>query len=151
MANGQSSYNRGASVLVVEDDSNDRELLSLQLRRGGLGDHVEFIGNGQEAWEFLKELALTNQAGQLIPMFLDLHLPGMSGTALLRRLRQDEKYRQLPVIVMSSALDPEVMEECRQLNVSHYISKPVTFASFSKAVADAFDSRMIGVASPHHV
>jgi CheY-like chemotaxis protein len=138
MTKSLADYNRSASVLVVEDSSEDRDLLARQLRRGGLGDHVEFIGDGPGAWEYLTQSGV-QQPGQIIALFLDLNLPGMSGLELLRRLRKDERYTDLPVIVMTSSNDPDDLDECQKLNVAHYISKPVTFASFSRAVATAFD------------
>jgi CheY-like chemotaxis protein len=53
-------------------------------------------------------------------------------------LRAQDDLQKLPVIVMTSSNDPKDLEECRRLKVTSYVSKPVTFTSFSKAVADVF-------------
>ncbi|MGH9592722.1 MAG: response regulator [Bryobacteraceae bacterium] len=125
-------------VLVVEDNDDDRELLLRQLRKTGMDGHVKFIFNGQEALDFLTRPRAVSLTEDLIAIFLDLKLPSLGGLELLRRLRQREEFQTLPVIVMTSSNDPKDLEECHRLQVTNYVSKPVTFTSFSKAVADVF-------------
>jgi CheY-like chemotaxis protein len=124
-------------VLVIEDNPDDRELLMRQLRKSGLGDHVKFISDGTEALDFLTGPEAP-QPEDLVVILLDLRLPSLSGLELLRRLRSRPQFQSLPVTVMTSSNDPKDLEECRRLNVVHYVNKPVTFDSFSKAVADVF-------------
>jgi two-component system response regulator len=125
-------------VLVVEDNPDDRELLLRQLRKSGMDNHVKFISNGQEALEFLTRPRNISLAEDLIAIFLDLKLPSLSGLELLRRLRVRDELQDIPIIVMTSSNDPNDLDECRRLKVTNYVSKPVTFTSFSKAVADVF-------------
>ena len=131
-------------VLVVEDNADDRELLLRQLRKSGMDTHVKFISNGQEALDFLSRPGEAFLADELIAIFLDLRLPSLSGIELLRRLRRQEHLQDVPVIVMTSSNDPNDLEECRRLKVTNYVSKPVTFTSFSKAVADVFHLPRMG-------
>jgi CheY-like chemotaxis protein len=138
MLRPKSHGEKGVRVLVIEDSAEDRELLWRQLRQGGLDHHVKFMASGKDAWEFLAGPDAEALAGQLIAVFLDLKLPGMDGVELLRRLRNREEYAELPVIVMTSSTDPRDWEECQRLKVVDCVAKPVSFASFSKAVADAF-------------
>lgn len=123
-------------VLVVEDNADDRELLLRQLRKTGMADQVKFISDGKEALQYL---TVPNPAtvDELVAIFLDLNLPSLSGLDLLRTLRERDSLNT-PVIVMTSSNDPRDLEECRRLKVTQYVSKPVTFTSFSKAVADIF-------------
>lgn len=125
-------------VLVVEDNPDDRELLLRQLRKTGMADHVKFISDGREALNFLTVPDPLPVGDQLIAIFLDLNLPSLNGLDLLRALRNGERFQRTPVIVMTSSNDPRDLEECRRLHVTNYVSKPVTFTSFSKAVADVF-------------
>jgi len=125
-------------VLVIEDNPDDRELLLRQLRKSGMDTHVKFISNGQEALDFLTQPRPVSLAEELIAIFLDLKLPGLGGLELLRRLRNRAGLDDIPVIVMTSSNNPDDLEECRRLKVTNYVSKPVTFTSFSKAVADVF-------------
>jgi two-component system response regulator len=125
-------------VLVVEDNADDRELLLRQLRKTGMADQVKFISDGKEALVYLTEPGAQSAEDELIAIFLDLNLPSVSGLDLLRKLRQSDGSPDTPVIVMTSSNDPHDLEECRRLHVTQYVSKPVTFTSFSKAVADVF-------------
>jgi CheY-like chemotaxis protein len=125
-------------VLVIEDNADDRELLQRQLRKSGMDSHVKFISDGQEALGFLTGPDATSLANTLIAILLDLKLPNLSGLELLRHMRARTELTAIPVIVMTSSNDPKDLEECRKLNVLNYVSKPVTFTTFSKAVADVF-------------
>jgi CheY-like chemotaxis protein len=124
-------------VLVIEDNADDQELLMRQLRKTGLEDHVKFISDGKEALDFLTG-ARAPEPADLVVILLDLRLPSLSGLELLRRLRSRPEFQSVPVTVMTSSNDPRDLEECRRLNVAHYVNKPVTFTSFAKAVADVF-------------
>lgn len=124
-------------VLVVEDNPDDRELLLRQLTKAGMADHVKFICDGKEALRFLT-IPDPSTSENLIAIFLDLHLPSLNGLDLLRALREENRFETTPVIVMTSSNDPRDLQECRRLKVTQYVSKPVTFDTFSKAVADVF-------------
>jgi len=125
-------------VLVIEDNPDDRELLLYQLRKSGMDNHVKFISDGQEALDFLIRPEAPTLVSELIAIFLDLKLPSLGGLDLLRHLRTQNNFQNIPIIVMTSSNDPKDMEECHRLKVTDYVSKPVTFTSFSKAVADVF-------------
>jgi two-component system response regulator len=131
-------------VLVIEDNADDRELLLRQLKKSGMESHVKFIDNGKEALDFLMHPRNPGLVQALIAIFLDLKLPSMGGLELLRHLRANDRYENLPVIVMTSSNDPKDMEECRRLKVTSYVAKPVSFTTFSKAVADVFHLPKLG-------
>ena len=124
-------------VLVIEDNPDDRDLLLRQLRKSGMDAHVKFISDGKEALDFLMGPEAPLPAN-LIAILLDLRLPSLSGLEVLRQLRTREEFQSVPVTVMTSSNDPNDLAECRRLKVVNYVNKPVTFTSFSKAVADVF-------------
>ncbi len=121
-------------VLVVEDDEDDRELLTRQLRKSGTDSHVKFIPDGKEALDFLSHLPPPKPFCDLIAIFLDLRLPSMGGMEILRRIKKMRRAANIPVIIMTGALDPKDFEECQRLHVAAYVMKPVTFESFSRAI-----------------
>lgn len=121
-------------VLVIEDDADDRALLTRQLRKGGIDSHVKFIEDGKEALDFLVDLPPPTPFCDLIAIFLDLKLPSMTGLEMLRRIKKIPRIQNIPVIVMTSSLDPKDFEECQRLKVSAFVPKPVTFETFSKAI-----------------
>jgi len=121
-------------VVVVEDDENDRELLTRQLKKAGIDSHVKFLADGAEALDFLAKLPPPQPYMNLLAIFLDLNLPGMPGIELLREIRRLPRIDQTPVIIMTGSLDPRDFEACRELKVAAFIPKPVTFDAFSKAI-----------------
>jgi CheY-like chemotaxis protein len=121
-------------VIVVEDDEADRDLLLRQLRKSGIDSHVKFFSDGKTAFDFLSDMPRQMPFHDLIAIFLDLKLPGMSGVELLGKVRKLPRVAHIPVIVMTSSLDPRDFEACQALKVTAFVPKPVTFEAFSKAV-----------------
>jgi two-component system response regulator len=122
-------------VVVVEDNLDDRDLLVRQLRKSKIDDHVKFLTDGREALDFFSHLPPAQPFMDLIAIFLDLKLPGIGGVELLRAIRALPRVQNVPVIVMTSSLNPKDFEECQALRVAAFVPKPVTFPSFSKAIA----------------
>lgn len=120
-------------ILVVEDDPIDQELLLHHARKSKMADNVVFVPDALQALEFVQTSQGSSKI-QLIAIFLDLHLPLMSGIELLRRIRTMPNMKDLPVIVMTSSTDPREEEECNKLNVSNYLHKSIT-SDFTKAFA----------------
>ena len=125
--------NNGTRILVVEDDQDDSFLLTRQLAKAQIDDHVTVIGNGREAWEFL-----LNSTRLPIAIFLDLKLPELSGLELLERVRREPRLESLPVIVMTGSIDPNDLDRCFQLGVTAYLPKPIELRAFIKTVAHLF-------------
>lgn len=121
-------------VVVVEDDEDDRLLLTRQLKKSKIDSHVKFFADGKEALDFLSNLPRQLPFNELIAIFLDLKLPGLSGIELLRKIRKLPRLENIPVIIMTSSLDPRDFEACRDLKVRAFVPKPITFESFSKAI-----------------
>jgi CheY-like chemotaxis protein len=121
------------TILVVEDDANDSLLLVRQLERAQIDDNVTVVSRGEEALDFLKS------AGTLpLAVFLDLKLPGMSGLEVLAKIRQDEQTRNVPVIVMTGAVNPDSESACNRLGVTAYLVKPIGITTFIKTVSHLF-------------
>ena len=121
-------------VVIVEDDENDRELLTRQLRKNKIDQHVRFFSDGKTALKFLSNLPPPAPFCDLIAIFLDLKLPGLSGLKLLREVRQMPRIKNTPVVIMTSSINPKDFEECQGLKVAAFIPKPVTFEVFSQAI-----------------
>ena len=126
-------------ILMIEDNPDDEALLMRQLKKAELEKHVKVIHDGGKALDYLTDERF--RCEDLAAIFLDLKLPTISGLKILETLRADDRLRDLPVIVMTSSNIPEELERCRELGVSCYVSKPLTFSSFAKAFADTFHAR----------
>lgn len=132
-------------VLVVEDNPDDSVLLLRQLRKIQFSNCIKIIPDGLEAWTLL---CSEDVSMDLIAIFLDLELPSLDGMELLRRIRANALLKHVPVFIMTSTNDPANLNECSRLGVEAYISKPITYSVFAKAMANLFHTPQTGVPSP---
>ena len=137
--NGADANDKPVRVLVVEDNRDDSDLLVRQLQKNNFDGHVRVISDGKEA---LNLLLMEGFHLNLVAIFLDLKIPSLSGTKLLAQIRSRPGLGKIPIYVMTSSNDPEVLKECSRLGIDGFIAKPVTYLAFAKAVADLFHARV---------
>jgi CheY-like chemotaxis protein len=125
-------------ILIVEDNPHDAELLQRQLKRASLDEHVLHLSDPREAVSLLRGPKRPQLLKTLLAIFLDVHLPYMSGIELLEIIRTMEGMADFPVVVMTSSPHPDTVEACKRLNVAGFVEKPVTFKDFSRIVAVFF-------------
>lgn len=124
-------------VLLVEDTPEDAEMTMRTLRKHNLANNLVWVKNGVEAVDFLfatGEFVNRNVADVPRVVLLDLRLPKLSGLDVLRRLKEDERTRAIPVVVLTSSTEESDMKECYRLGVNSFVSKPVEFDAFMKVV-----------------
>ena len=131
--------NTARRILIIEDNPNDEELLLRELRKAGLEQHVHVIHDGGTALDYLTNGRF--ECEDLAAIFLDLRLPILSGLTILEAIRSDRRLEKVTVIVMTGSTSPEDLQKCRELGVSCYVQKPLTFSSFAKAFADTFHAQ----------
>ena len=112
-------------ILLVDDDAEDREIIRDAL--GDLGYHsvLHFEENGEKALSFL-ETAYSNGTFPSM-VILDLNMPRMNGTQTLRRLKNDPRFSNIPVIIYSTSLNNIERDECLALGAHSYVIKPVSY------------------------
>jgi two-component system response regulator len=121
-------------ILLVEDNPDDLELAQIALRESGFQDDTRVARDGQEALDILCGSPCDPTAGCPDVVLLDLKLPRVNGFDVLRRLRQDERTRYLPVVVMSSSREEQDLVESYRLGANSYIQKSLDFPRFIEAV-----------------
>src|SRR5271170_2848894 len=115
-------------ILIVEDDENDSLLLTRQLTKAQIDDHVTVIANGEDAFDFL----LTTPHLP-IAVFHDLRLEGgINGLELLEKIRSETRLKDVPVIIMTGSDNAKDMETGERLGVTAYLLKPVAITTFIK-------------------
>lgn len=125
-------------VLLVEDDPNDEALTRRALARAGVQAELVVARDGREALDYLHATgahAGRDPGPQPRLVLLDLKLPRVDGLEVLRRLRSEETTRLLPVVVLTSSLDPRDVQQCYLLGANAYVRKPVDFGEFAEVVA----------------
>jgi two-component system alkaline phosphatase synthesis response regulator PhoP len=103
------------SVLVIEDDRAISELLEFNLQREGFTVQVEGRGDAglEQALETMPDLIL-----------LDLMLPGMNGLEICRRLKQNSKTREIPIVMLTAKDEEADIIAGLELGADDYITKP---------------------------
>jgi CheY-like chemotaxis protein len=125
-------------VLLVEDNPTDAELCIRALKSHNLANRLMWVKDGAEALDFIFARGkYTDRANATNPhvILLDLRLPKVDGTEVLRSLKSDEATRSIPVVVLTSSKEDRDIAESYKLGVNSYISKPVEFDEFSETVA----------------
>jgi two-component system, response regulator len=124
--------------MLVEDDRDQVVLAMRALRKHGIVaevDEVVVSGSGEETIDYLLGEGSRGEWDTVVmPEFvlLDVHLPGMNGLEVLKRLRDDERTHLLPVILFSSSKEHVV--EGYELGANSYVTKPANFERFSEAM-----------------
>jgi len=106
---------RKERILIVDDDNANRQLISIILKLDGY--ELETASDGREAL-----LKLKDQTYDL--MLLDLMMPVLDGYQVLKMLRSDEQYKDLPVIIITAVSKRESVAHCIQLGANDYLLKP---------------------------
>ena len=128
--------NNTPRVLIIEDKPDADRLVLHELLNRSHGEKVELITDGQEGWNRLSDPEA--DAPDYIGVMLDLNLTSLSGLEVLRRIRAHPRLRHLFVVVMTDGTSDEDLARCIDLGVTSFVKKPITLASFTKAIADAF-------------
>ena len=124
-------------ILLVDDDPNDVELTLRAFRSNPLGNKIVVARDGLEALDYLRgtgAYAGRDPADQPQVVLLDLNLPGIDGLEVLRRIRADERFRRLPVVILTSSNEDSDKLAGYGLGANSYVRKPVDFRQFSEAV-----------------
>lgn len=112
-------------ILLADDDKEDRFIMADTFGEIGLSDIIHFVENGEKVLTFLDEIADDDQLPSLI--ILDLNMPRMNGTQTLKALKDNYRYKDIPVIIFSTSVNAIEMQECMEIGASSYVTKPVTY------------------------
>ena len=126
-------------ILLVEDNPYDAELTLRALRNKGLSDKMFTCPDGVEALDFLFGNGIyagRNLAERPKVIFLDLKLPRVNGLEVLQRIKNDERTRTIPVVILTSSQEEMDIARSYDLGVNSYMVKPVDFDQFFQVVEE---------------
>jgi CheY-like chemotaxis protein len=124
-------------ILLVEDSQDDIDLTLRALRLSKVANEVVVVRDGAEALDFLFSRGQyeNRQPGNLPQLILlDINLPKLSGLEVLKRLRQHDLTRLLPVVMLTTSRQDRDVIQSYQLGANSYVQKPVSFNEFTEAV-----------------
>ncbi|WP_333819914.1 response regulator [Ohtaekwangia sp.] len=124
-------------ILLVEDNPDDAELTIYALKQSD--KHINFLhlNDGVDALDFVfakKNYENKRIQNDLKLVLLDLKLPKIDGLEILQRIRNDERTRSLPVVILTSSREKKDICTAYNLGVNSYVVKPVEFEFYVQVV-----------------
>jgi two-component system response regulator len=122
-------------VLLAEDNPNDIELTKLAFQRNNILNDIHVVEDGEQALNFFfEENEIIENHGFPSLVLLDIKMPKISGLEVLEKLRNHDKTKTLPVVILTSSKEQEDVIQSYESGANSYIRKPVDFKSFVDAV-----------------
>jgi CheY-like chemotaxis protein len=120
------------TILMADDDEDDRELTRDALQNTKLAEGMEFVMDGQDLIDYLRGEGRHAKSGKGKPrprpgiILLDLNMPRKDGREALAEIKSDAELREIPVIVLTTSTDEADIQRTYELGANSFISKPVT-------------------------
>jgi two-component system, response regulator len=122
-------------ILLVEDNPKDEALTLRALKKANISNPVVVAHDGIEAVDYLLGTRADGTHAELPHLILlDLKLPKIDGHEVLRRIRNDERTRLLPVVILTTSVEDKDRLQGYRLGANSYVRKPVDFVDFAQAV-----------------
>jgi two-component system, response regulator len=124
-------------ILLVEDNPDDVQLTQRSLRKNNILNEVVVARDGVEALDYLfgRGAHAGRDLKQLpVVVLLDIKLPKIDGIEVLRTIRQDERTRLLPVVILTSSKEDSDLLNGYRLGANSYVRKPIDFVQFNEAI-----------------
>jgi two-component system, chemotaxis family, response regulator Rcp1 len=119
-------------VLLAEDNRADVLIIEDAIFTYGLPIELHVVKDGEKAFEFIQRAEDDPQAPCPEMLLLDLNLPKRDGKEVLQRLRQSQKCKGIPVMVITPSDSPKDKKEVAQLGATAYFHKPSSYDEFLK-------------------
>jgi two-component system, chemotaxis family, response regulator Rcp1 len=126
---------RVAEILLVDDNEDDVYLTREAFDSAKLRVHLNHVDNGVKCLQYLRKEGLYAQAPSPDLILLDMHMPMMDGHDVLKEIVKDEKLRHLPVVILTTSREAADIQKMYALRCSSFITKPVDFENFAKAIS----------------
>jgi CheY-like chemotaxis protein len=126
-------------ILFVEDDDDHAEIALRSLAHHHVTNVVRRATDGEEALDYL------NRRGKFVDaatsprphvVLLDLRLPKRDGLDVLRIIKSDERFRRIPVVVLTTSAQESDIQRAYDLNANAYLVKPVDYQKFTNLMRD---------------
>jgi len=128
-----------AQVVFAEDDPDDVFLIDRALRRARPDLVTRAVRDGIELMEYL---SACDAAALPSLLFIDLNMPRMDGREVLRTLHGDARFRHLPVVVLTTSVEPQDRQQAMDLKAFAFISKPEAFKAMVAVLQSLLDDKL---------
>ena len=122
-------------ILIVDDSPKDVELAIAALAEKNLANEVIVAEDGEEALDYLyKRGKFADDSSSPAVILLDIKMPKMDGIEVLRHIRSEDRFRMIPVIMVTSSREERDLVESYKLGANSYVVKPVDIVQFIDAI-----------------
>lgn len=141
--------NQRKRILLVEDNANDIELTVGVLKASGVAADVDVVNDGEEAINYLYRRGPFETRPEVVPtlVILDLKMPKLGGVETLAEIKGDDRFKCLPVVMLTSSGETQDLRMCYRLGANGYVVKPVDAKQFTRAIKD-LAAYWIGINEP---
>lgn len=124
------------TIVIAEDDDGHARLIEERLSDAGVLNPMVRLRDGMETLNFFFRRGSGPQAEEArgYLLLLDIKMPGLDGIRVLKQLKQDEKTKTLPVVMLTTTDDPRDIETCYKAGCNNYLTKPVAFPQFADVI-----------------
>ena len=121
------------NILFIEDDQIETMKMQRAISKLNLNHKIVEAKNGEQALTLLRE---ANRLPDII--LLDLNMPRMSGIEFLKILKQDENFKYLPTVVLTTSQNRADLLECYRIGIAGYILKPLKYEDYEAKIQTVF-------------
>ena len=125
------------TILLIEDNPDDVELTLHAFQKNNMANDIVVAGDGAEGLDYLfgtGKYAGRDAEESPALILLDLQLPKIGGLEVLRRVREDERTKRIPVVILTTSDEEEDIVNGYNGGANSYLRKPVDFGEFMNAV-----------------
>jgi len=122
-------------VLLVEDSPSDARLTQEAFRDGKIANVLTVVTDGFEALDYLQRKGKYAKAARPDLILLDLNLPKMDGREVLRRIKTDDDFKTIPVVVLTTSEADQDVIKAYEYHANCYIRKPVDLTRFLEIIS----------------
>lgn len=124
-------------VLSAEDDPDDQLLIKDAIKAISPSLVLQFVENGKELLDHLHN-AKTNSHGLPSMVLLDLNMPLIDGREALRKIKKENSFQDLPIVVLTTSTEEKDKQHCIKLGAADFICKPPSFGELVEGLQGVF-------------
>jgi chemotaxis family two-component system response regulator Rcp1 len=139
MHNGTRTVNRAVNILLVEDNPADVLLTMEALKEGDISHELNVVNDGADAISYLRRKGKYTDV--ILPdiILLDINLPKKNGFEVLAEIKEDQRLKSIPVIILTTSSAKQDIRKAYDLHANCYIVKPLDFDAFLDVVRSIED------------
>jgi CheY-like chemotaxis protein len=125
------------TILLADDDADDREMTEEALKESRLANNLFCVSDGEELLDYLNNRNKYKKSSEFPRpglILLDLNMPKLDGREALKLIKSDERFRHIPIVILTTSEAEEDIFKSYDLGVNSFITKPVTFDGLVEAM-----------------